>query len=118
MNTHLDKDALSDISEVSEDCPQIVMTVRSIRTSNSEDMLSDENAEQVLWILEDVIQKKANVKQDEKTKAVSKLREVFNDTQHALDMAFSAGILATQTARFARKDSAQYATNLSDEKMK
>ena len=73
MNTNLDDDALSDISEVSEDCPQTITTVRNIRTSNPEDMLTDEKAEQVLRILEELIQRKANVKQDEKTKAVSKL---------------------------------------------
>ena len=73
MNTHLYEDALSDILEVREDCPQTITTVRNIRTSNPEDMLTDENAEQVLRILEDVMQRKANVKQDEKTKAVSKL---------------------------------------------
>ena len=33
-------------------------------------------------------------------------------------MAFSAGILATQTAGCARTDSTQYATNFPDEKMK
>ena len=58
------------------------------------------------------------MKQEEKTKAVSKLREVFADTQHALDMAFSGGILATQTAAYARTDSVQYAANLPDGKMK
>ena len=117
MNTHLDEDALSDISEVSEDCPQIIMIVRNIRTSNPEDMLTDEKAEQVLRILEEVIQCKANKKQDEKTKAVSKLWEVFTDTQHALDVAFSAGTLATQTG-CARADSVKYATNLPDERAK
>ena len=70
-----------------------------------------------MFILE-VIQRKANVKQDEKTKAVSKLREVFDDTQHALDMAYSVGILASQTAGYARTDSVQYANNLPDGKMK
>ena len=49
---------------------------------------------------------------------MSKLREVFADTQHALDMAFSAGILAAQTAGYARTDSVQYAANLPDGKMK
>ena len=67
MNGNLDEDALSDISEVSEDCPQIVMTVRNIRTSNPEDMLTDEKAEQALRTLEEVIQSRANKKQDEKT---------------------------------------------------
>ena len=67
-------------------------------------MLTDENAEQVLSKLKEVVQRKANVKQDEKTKAVSKLREVFTDTQHALDMA--------------RTDSVQNAKNLPDGKMK
>ena len=68
--------------------------------------------------MEEVIQRKTNVKQEEKTKAVSKLREVFADTQHALDMVFSAGILATQTAGYARTDSVQYAANLPDGKRK
>ena len=106
-----------DISEVSEDCPQTSKTVRNIRTSNPEDVLRDEKAEQVLGMLEEVIRSKANMKQDEKTKAVSKLREVFADTQHALDMAFSAGTLATKTG-CARVDSVQYANYLTNIKVK
>ena len=55
---------------------------------------------------------------EDKARAVSKLREVFTDTQQALDMAYSAGILATQTPGYARADSIQYAANLPDGKMK
>ena len=88
-----------------------------MRTSNPEDMLTVEKAEQVLRTLEEVIQSRANKKQDEKTKAVSKLREVITDTQYALDVAFSAGTLATQTG-YARADSVHYATNLQDGRIK
>ena len=68
MNTNLDKDALSDISEVSEDDPQTDATVRKMRTSDPEDMLTDEKEEQVRRILEEVIQNKTNIKQDKKNK--------------------------------------------------
>ena len=70
MNTHLDEDALSDISEASEDCHQTGMTVRNMRIYNPEDKLADEITEQVLSRLEEVVQKKTKVKQEEKTKAV------------------------------------------------
>ena len=62
LNANLDEDALSDISEVSEDGPQTGATVRKMRTSNPEDMLTDEKAEQVLRTLEEVIQSRANKK--------------------------------------------------------
>ena len=48
---------------------------------------------------------------------MSKLWEVFTDTQHALDVAFSVGILETRTG-YARADSVQYATNLQDGRIK
>ena len=64
-----------------------------------------------------MIQSKANEKQDKKTKAVSRLREVVTDAQIALDVAFSAGTLATPTGA-ARSDSAQFASNLQDGRYK
>ena len=89
MDTHPDEDALSDISEASKDCHQTSMTVRNIWMSDPEDKLADENTEQVLSKLEEAVQKKTNVKQEEKIRAVSKLREVFTDTQQALDIVYS-----------------------------
>ena len=86
-----------------------------MRTSNPEDILTDEKAEDALRTLEKVVQNKANENQDAKTKAVSRFREVVTDTQIALDVVFSAGTLATQTG-VARPDSAQYASNLQDGK--
>ena len=62
MNTHLDEDALSDTSEASKDCHQTSMTVRNMRISDPEDKLADEIIEQVLSRLEEVVQKKTNVK--------------------------------------------------------
>ena len=35
MNTHLDEDALSDISEVSKDCPQTIKTVKSMNSKKN-----------------------------------------------------------------------------------
>ena len=49
---------------------------------------------------------------------MSRLREIFVDTQQALDVAYTAGILATQTSGHAREDSIQYAANFPDRKMK
>ena len=48
---------------------------------------------------------------------MSKLREVITDTQYALDVAFSVGKLAIP-AGYARANSAHYATNLQDGKIK
>ena len=68
--------------------------------------------------MEEVVQKKVNVEQEEKTRAVSKIREVFADTKQALDMAYSAGILASRTQGYARADSIQYAAGFSGEEIK
>ena len=53
MNTHLDEDALSDISEASEDCHQTSITVRNMRISDPEDKLADESTEQAYYIKAD-----------------------------------------------------------------
>ena len=118
MNTHLDDDALSDISEAREDYHQTSMTVRNMRISDPVDKLADEVTEQILNKLGEPIQKKTKESQEEKTKALSRLREIFIDTQQALDVAYTAGILATQTSGHAREDSIQYAANFPDRKMK
>ena len=71
MDTHANEDALSDISEESVASHQTSMTVRDKRMSNPEDKLADETTEQILGKLEEVVQKKVNVEQEEKTRAVS-----------------------------------------------
>ena len=70
MNDNLNDDALSDMSEISEDEPQTGATVRKLRTSHPDDILTDEKAEQALRTLEEVIQGKANEKQNERTKTL------------------------------------------------
>ena len=75
MNANLDEDALSDISEVSEDDPQTGATVRKMRTSNPEDVLTDEKAEQVLRTLEEVIQNRANKNRTKKQRQCQNFRK-------------------------------------------
>ena len=117
MNDNLNDDASSDMSEISEDEPQTGGTVSKLRTSHPDDRLTDEKAEQTLKILQRVIQGTTAGKRDEKAKAASRLQEVINDAQYALDCAFSAGTLAT-LAGVARSDSVQYADKLQDGKYK
>ena len=73
MNDNLNDDASSDMSEISEDEPQAGATVREMRTSNPEDILTDEKAEDALRILEKVVQNKANENQDEKNEGSIKI---------------------------------------------
>ena len=118
MDTYPNEDALSDITEASIASHQTSMTVRKKRMSDPEDKLVDETTEQILGKLEEVVQKKVNVEQEEKTRALSKIREVFADTKQALDIAYSAGILTSKTPGYARADSIQYAANFPGGKMK
>ena len=111
MNDNLNDDASSDMSEISEDEPQTGATVRKLRTSHPDDRLTDEKAEQALRTMKGVIQGKTDENQDGKAKAVSRLQEVITDAQYALDLAFSAGTLAT-LAGVAQSDSAQYESKL------
>ena len=49
--------------------------------SDLEEKLTDEATEQVLGKLEDVIQKKVNVEQEDKTRAVSTIKKVLANTK-------------------------------------
>ena len=76
MSTHLDDDALSDISEASEDYHQTSMTVRNMRISDPVDKLADEVTEQILNKLGETIQKKTKESQEEKKGSVKTPRDI------------------------------------------
>ena len=90
---------------------------QNLRTAHPDDWLTDEEADQTLNKLKKGIQGNTTNKYGEKAKATSRLQEVITDAQYALDLAFSAGTLATP-AGIARPDSVQYADKLQDEKYK
>ena len=60
MNDNLNDDALSDMSEISEDEPQAGAAIRKLRTSHPDDRLTDEKAEQALRTMKGVIQGKTD----------------------------------------------------------
>ena len=90
------------------------MTIRRARVSNPEERTTDELSKQVLSEMEKQIQERENAEQREKTKALSMVRKVFEDTKQALDVAFSAGVLASKTQNHAHEESLRFSSSLPD----
>ena len=72
------------------------MTLRRARLSNPEERIADELSKQILCEMEKQIQEREDVEPREKDKAISIVRKVFEDTEKALDVAFSAGVLVSK----------------------
>ena len=68
--------------------------------------------------MEKHIQDRENVEQREKTKALSMVRKVFEDTKQALDVAFSAGVIASKTQNHAQEESLRFSSSLPDSQMR
>ena len=112
-NERLGDDASTDFSEISDDEDQTGITIRSLRTGNSDDWLSDEKAEEVTYKVRKVINGKTATDKKEKAEAFGKLQEVVTDEQYSLDLAFAAGTLAA-TKNTARTVAVRYAEKLQD----
>ena len=74
-NERLEDDASTDFSEISEDENQTGTTIRSLRTAHSDDWLSDEKAEEVIYKVKKVINSKTAMDKKEKADAVEKSRK-------------------------------------------
>ena len=68
--------------------------------------------------MEEVIRNKDNAEQKDKARALAMIKKVFVDTKPALDVAYSAGVLASRTQGHAQADSLKFAANLPEEQMK
>ena len=66
-------DASSDFLEISEDENQTDVTIRSLRTAHSDDWLSDEKADEVIYKVKKVINGKTAIDKKEKADAFGKL---------------------------------------------
>ena len=64
-----------------------------------------------------VISQETTKNRDDRSDAVKKIRNVISEAQHAMDLAFVAGTIATSTG-IARSDSVRYAERLNDEDAK
>ena len=95
------------MSTISEDVNQ----VRILRTANPNDWLTDEKAFETLRNVQIVINGDNTKSKVDKSNASNMFREVINDTQYAMDLAFVAGTIATSTG-VARSDAVQYAEKL------
>ena len=103
-DTQAHEDARSVITESSIASHQTSMTIRRVSLSNPEERTTDELSKQVLSEMEKQIQERENAESREKTKALSMVRKVFEDTKQALDVAFSAGVLVSKTPADLGKD--------------
>ena len=101
------------MSTISDDANQ----VRILRTANPNDWLTDEKAFETLRNVQIVISGDNTKSKDDKSSASTMFREVINETQYAMDLAFIAGAIATSTG-VARSDAVQYAEKLNNEKAK
>ena len=68
--------------------------------------------------LEKHIQDKENAEQKDKARALAMVKKVFVDTKQALDVAYSAGVLASRTQGHSQEESLRFAANLPDEQMR
>ena len=104
-------DASTDFSEISDDEEQNSITIKRLRTAHSDEWLSDEKAEEIIYKVKKVINGKTAIDKKEKADAFGKLQEIVTDAQHSLDLAFAAGTLAT-TMCVARSDAVKYEEKL------
>ena len=79
--------------------------------------MTDEKAFETLRNVQIVINGDNTKSKDDKYNASTIFREVINDTQYAMDLAFVAGTITTSTG-VARSDAVQYAEKLNDEEAK
>ena len=89
------EDAMLDVLLSSKAYCQTNMTLRRARVFNPEERIADELSKQILSEMEKQIQEREDVEPREKDKAISIVRQVFEDTEKALDLAVSAGVLAS-----------------------
>ena len=73
-NDRLEDDASTDFSDISEDEYQTGVTIRSLRTAQADDWLSDEKSDEVIYKVKKVINGKTAIDKKEKADAFGKLR--------------------------------------------
>ena len=94
------------------------MTLRRTRVSNPKERIADELSKQILSEMEKQIQEREDVEPREKDKAISIVRKVFEDTEKALDVAFSAEVLISKVEDHAQEESLKYSSSLPESQMK
>ena len=87
-----------------------------LRTSHPSDWLTDERVQEVIHNVQTVVSQETK-NRDDRSDAVKVIRNVISEAQHAMDLAFVAGTIATSTG-IARSDSVRYAERLNDEDAK
>ena len=68
--------------------------------------------------MEKHIRDKENAAQKDKARVLTMIKKEFVDTKQALDVAYSAGVLASRTQSHAQEDSLRFAANFPDEQMR
>ena len=86
--------------------------------SNPEERTTDELSKHILKEMEKPIRDKKNAEQKDKAKALTMIKKVFVDTKQALDVAYSAGVLASKTQGHAQEESLRFSANLPDKQMR
>ena len=69
-NERLEDDASTDFSEISDDEDQTGIAIRRLRTAHSDDWLSDEKADEVIYKVKKVINGKTAIDKKEKADAL------------------------------------------------
>ena len=118
MDIYANEDAHSDITEVSLASHQTSMTVRNARMSNPEEKTTDELSKYILREMEKLIRDKKNAEQKDKAKVLTMIKKVFVATKQALDVAYSAGVLASKTQGHAQEESLRFSASLPDKQMR
>ena len=73
---------------------QTSRTLRKARVSNPDEIMANELSKQIPSEMGKQIKKREGVESGEKEKAMSLVREIFQEAELALDLVFSAGVLA------------------------
>ena len=106
---------------------QTSRTLRKARVSNPEEIMANELSKQIPSEMGKQIKKREGVESGEKEKAMSLVREIFQEAERALDLVFSAGVLTSkvhgaedqaQDLQEPTEDSVRYSASIPTAQMK
>ena len=112
MDRYANEDAQSDITEASVASHQTSMTLRNARMNIQGDRTTDALTKQILGEVEEAIPNRDDAEQEDKTTALTMVNKIFTYAKYALDIAYSAGVLASDAQGYAREDSLKYAASI------